>query len=107
MVGSHGVELVLLRERLRQVARLGALRAVAGRHPLPDERRPGCGAVAEGPAAQRLSAMWCQPAGQNGSLRHDAGWVDIAVHEVVVLLDLDKVDGVAETGGLEQVAGVG
>ena len=33
--------------------------------------------------------------------------IDVGVHDVVVLLDLDEVDGVAEAGRLEQVPRVG
>src|SRR5688572_25610768 len=34
---------------------------------------------------------------------HDAGGVHVALHHVVVLLDLVEVDGLAETGRLEEV----
>ncbi|QGW33453.1 hypothetical protein MAA44156_03270 [Mycobacterium avium subsp. avium] len=51
--------------------------------------------------------MRCQPAGEVGPLRHDPGGVDVGVDDVVVLLDLDEVDGVAEARRLEQVPGIG
>ena len=59
-------------------------------------------AVAEWPAAQRFPAMGLShqpgPAPQAQS-----GWVDVLMHDVIVLLDLHEVDRVTEPRGLEQV----
>ena len=41
---------------------------------------------------------------QIGTQRHDLGRIDVGVDDVVVLLDLDEVDGVTEARGLEEIA---
>src|SRR3954468_19968603 len=67
----------------------------------------GRGPVAERPPAQLLATVRPQPAGEVGTVRHDAGRVDVLVHQVVVLLDVLEVHGVAEPWGLEQIPRVG
>ena len=74
-------------------------------------RRPGpvpavCRRRTAGRRALRGRAAVSQFA-QVRAARDDPGRVDVLVHDVVVLLDLDEVDGVAEAGGLEQVPRVG
>ena len=83
------------------------LRAVAGRDPLGLDRWAGRRSISERPASQRFPAVRGQPAGQVRPLGHDPGGIDVGVHDVVVLLDLDEVDGIAETRRLEQVTRVG
>ncbi len=68
-------------------------------------RRRGRGAVAERLAAELLTTMGRHPAGEVGSVGHDAGRIDVAVHAVVVPLDVVEVDRVAEARRLEQVTG--
>src|SRR5947209_7169086 len=63
--------------------------------------RPWRRTVAERLAAQRFPAVRRQPIFQFRAFRHNAARVDVLVHEVVVLLDLDKVDGVAKARRLE------
>jgi hypothetical protein len=79
---------------------------MAPRYPLTLERRTRQGAIAERPAAQRFPSMRCQPGGQLRTLRHDPPRVDVGTHDLVVLFDLDEVDGVAKTRRLEQVSRV-
>src|ERR1700760_3282743 len=81
--------------------------SLAPRYPLTLKGRTRWCAVAERPAAQRFPTMRCQPVCQLGTLRHDACRVDVGMHDVVVLLDLDEVDRVAKTRRLEQVSRVG
>ncbi|SKY08599.1 Uncharacterised protein [Mycobacteroides abscessus subsp. abscessus] len=47
-----------------------------------------------------------EPIPQVRAVGHDPGGIDVAVDQVVVLLDLCEVDGVAETRSLEEVARV-
>src|SRR6266496_4485907 len=69
--------------------------------------RPGRGPVAEGAAAELLPVVWGLPAGRVRAQGDDPGRVHRPVDDVVVLLDLREVDGVAEPRCLEQVARVG
>jgi hypothetical protein len=71
---------------------------VAGGHPLTLDGGAGRCAVTERPAAQRFPTMRCQPVRQLRTLRHDPRRVDVGMHDVVVLVDLDEVDGVAKPG---------
>src|ERR1700730_8574423 len=80
---------------------------LALRYPLPLARRTRWGAITERSAAQGFPTMRCQPVRQLRTLRHDPRRVDVGVHDVVVLLDLDEIDGVAKTRRLEQVSRVG
>jgi hypothetical protein len=91
MVGPDGVELAPPPPR--------ASTAIAGWSGScsPSNVGPG-GAIAERPATQRFPAMRCQPVRQLRTLRHDPRRVDVGVHDVVVLVDLDEVDGVAKPG---------
>jgi len=42
-----------------------------------------------------------------GAFRHNPGRIDVGVHNMVVLLDLYKINGVAEARRLEQIPGIG
>src|SRR4051794_41707023 len=55
-------------------------------------------------AAQGFPTVRCEPVGEVGPFWHDLCGVDVLVHDVVVLLDLHEVDGVAEARRLEQIA---
>src|ERR1700728_4270110 len=80
---------------------------LALRYPLTLERRTRWRAITERTATQRFPTMRCQPVHQLRALRHDPRRVDVGMHDVVVLLDLDEVDGVSKTRRLEQVSRVG
>ncbi|STX14334.1 Uncharacterised protein [Kytococcus sedentarius] len=58
-------------------------------------------------AAELLAAVGLEQPGHVRPRGHDAGGVHLAVHLVVVLLDLLEVRGVAEARGLEEVPQVG
>ena len=106
------------RDRVGHVARQGSARWTRSRG-TAGQRSGVCagstrlgGAVGAG-CRRRTGGRPAPPApcgvsqfGQVGAERHDPGRVDVAVHLVVVPLDVVEVDGVAEAGGLEQVPGV-
>jgi hypothetical protein len=66
-------------------------------------RRP----VTVGSAAELVAMVRCQPVGEVGTVMDHTGGVDVSVHLVAVALDVDEVDGVAESRGLEQVVSAG
>jgi hypothetical protein len=78
---------------------------LAPRYPLTLERRPRWHAITERPAAQRFPTMRGQPVPQLRALRHDPRRVDVGMHDVVVLLDLDEVDGVARRRSAQNLLG--
>src|ERR1700733_14064941 len=82
-------------------------RPLAPRYSLALDRRPRWRAIAERSAAQRFPTMRGQPVRQLRTLRHDPRRVDVGMHDVVVLLDLEEIDGVAKTRRLEQISRVG
>ncbi|MGH8283187.1 MAG: isocitrate/isopropylmalate family dehydrogenase, partial [Gammaproteobacteria bacterium] len=47
-----------------------------------------------------------EPVGQRRTVGHDTGRVDVGVHDVVVLLDLDEVDGIAPGANISDAVAV-
>jgi len=85
----------------------GDIGTVAADDGLVISNRVGRCAVPEGTTTECFAAVGGQPRRRIGPGRHDSRGVQIGLHLIVVLLDLDEVDGVAESGGLEEIAGVG
>jgi hypothetical protein len=63
-------------------------------------RRPG----PEWTASEALAVMGIEPVREVWTLGNDAGRIDVGMDFVIVALDVIEVDGVAETGCLEEVA---
>lgn len=76
-------------------------------HDLVGSRRWRRRSVAKRAAAELVAVVGGAPPAQIWSLGYDAGRIYVAMHKVVVRLDLGEVDSVAEPGGLEQVTGIG
>src|SRR5690625_1540655 len=85
-----------------------AIQRVIGRDDaLAVTNRTWCSTVAKWGIAESFAAVFGQPLGEYRAFGHNAGRVDVAVHNIIVVLDLLEVYGVAEARGLEQVAGIG
>ena len=50
--------------------------------------------------------MFGKPLSQQRPFGHNAGGVNIVVHDVIVVLDLLEVHRIAETRGLEEIASI-
>src|SRR4051794_8228142 len=83
--------------------RLRSERGVLARHPFLVDRRGRRRAVAERTTTDLLAPVWREPPVEIRPVRHDAGRVDVAVHDVVVPLDVVEVDRVPEARRLEQI----